>query len=697
MKFGLKYFTCSVLVFLVTAVFSQDRLNPRFPRTASYSLGQGFWPTYSLGTRLEVLSKYDMAYIYGSIDDNGMIRAKRLRELRPDQILIAMGLNGVFFSDPPEYYLYRAYRGHLTANINPGQKKIVVDSAEGINQGLGDDYRFCFAVINNDVIDIQYAIDDTLIAPTEHDDFWRINDHHQLGDSVMSVIRLAGPGVFPNFSEWCQPVDGKYVWDHLAEKNLVRKIDWTQYGIWDGLFHDAFYANVHLSAHTMDMNLNGIDDYLEMGSTPDKAGQYSINPHRRIYIGKWLDRELELMAQQQPSMPNMLSVNNGGTCEFFYDQLNGHTYEGFLRWANWYYLKDDCLKWKEENEKRNRPSAMFIEDYIPEKWSNDGKDRFDKMLFGLTTALLFDCYYGMTFGDWYYIMLWYDEFETDLGYGIADPFELANGLWVRYFDKGVAICNPTGALQTISPSDLDGRSYYRLLGGQNSELNNGELFDTPIQVYGHTYGSSDIRGGGIIMFIEPTTSVSDIIIDNFYHNDTSPGSAPVELVGNWDRYVTKGYLELEKNNPYWSQLGNKQVQGDFDDAYGYHAVSSGDGRSSAAWRPSIGVPAFYEIAEWHGWHGDNRDSHAEANNVPYEIVIDNQVKIRGTIDQSRNYGKWNVLGYFYLPKGQNSYVKLTNKANGWVIADAVRFRYLGDSQVPDTLPPDSPKNLRLYE
>lgn len=697
MKRTIYYTLCWALLFLTTVAVSQDRLNPPYPRTASYSLGTGYWPTYSMGTRMEILSRYDKAYVYGSVDDHGMIIAKRLRELHPDQVLIAMGLNGVFFSDPPEYYLYRAYRGHLTNDISPGQKTFVVDSAEGINQGLGDEYRFVYAVINNDVIDVQYALGDTLVAPTEYDDFWKINDYHKAGDSVMSVIRLPGPGVFPNFSEWCPPVDGKYVWDYLAEKNLIEKTDWTQHGIWDGLFHDAFYANVHLASHSMDMNLNGVDDYEEMGSTPDAAGQYAINPHRRIYMGKWLDRELELMRQQQPSMPNLLSVNNGGTCEYFYDQLNGHTYEGFLRWANWYYLKDDCLKWKEENEKRNRPSTMFIEDYIPEKWSHNGKDRFDKMLFGLTTALLFDCYYGMTFGDWYYIMLWYDEFETDLGYGIAEPFELSNGLWARYFEKGVAVCNPTGAMQTISPSDLDGRIYYRLRGGQNPELNNGEPFTAPMEVYGHTYGSSDKRGGGIIMFTEPTTAVSDIIVDNFYHNDTSPGSNPVELEGDWERYVTQGYLDLEKNNPYWSQLGNKQVQGDFDDAYGYHAVPGGGGQASAVWRPSIGVPGYYEIAEWHGWHGDDRNSRDEASDVPYQIVVNNQVKAEGTIDQTRDYGNWNVLGYFYLPKGQDSYVKITNRTNGWVVADAVRFRYLGDSMDPDTIAPDSPKNLKLYE
>jgi len=684
-----------ILFFLLSGTMAQDRLNPPYPRTASYSLGQSQWPTYSMGTRLKTLSRYDMAYIYGSTDDHGTTKAQALRAINPNQILIAMGLNGVFFSDPPEYYLYRSYRGHLLSDISPGQKQIPVDNIEGVDKGLSD-LRFCFVVINNDVIDITGKQDSLLLTYRDDpNDFYAVSDYHSAGDSVLSVLRLSGPGIFPNFSQWARPVNDKYIWDYLAEKNLLDKIEWDL-SLYDGLFHDAFYGDVYLQWHSMDMNLNGVDDYEEFGSTPQKANQYFINPHRREYIELWLDKEIDLMGQLTPDQPNMLGVNNGGTCEYFYDELNGHCYEGFLRWANWYYLKDDCIKWRQENESRNRPSMMFIEDYIPEKWSHNGKDRFTKMRFGLTTALLFDCYYGMTFGDWYYIMLWYDEFETNLGYGLSDAFELANGLWVRYFQHGVAVCNPTGQEQTLNPSDLDGRTYHRLRGGQDPEVNNGQIFDEPIQIYGHTYGDSDKRGDGIIMFTEPTTSVTDIIVDNFYHNDTSPGSNPVELAGSWGRYVSKGYVDLSKNNPYWSQFGNKQQVGDFDDAYGYHAVSGGDGSDQAVWRPTIGVAGYYEIAEWHGWHGDTQSSFQEASNVPFEIVIDNETKIRGIIDQTKNYGQWNVLGYGYLPKGLSNYVKITNDADGYVIADAIRFRYLGEID-PDTTPPDPPSNVRIIE
>ncbi len=688
-----------VMIFIIYASSLRaidDRLNPPFPRTGSYSIGNnGGWPAYSIGTRDQKLSMYDMTLIPGTTNENGKELGQHLRNLNAEQVLIAMVANGLWFYDPPEYYLYRAYQGKLLKDIVPGQGEIMVDTIEGINQGTKG-FEFTFGVMGNDVINVHYAENNIIGTVADANEYFGVNTTHKAGDILLSPLRLAGPGIMPNFSEWSPAVDGQYVWDYLAEKLVIRKAEWSN-GIFDGMFHDAFYANVYLQEHTMDMNLNGVDDYEEFGSTPYKANEYFINPHRQENIKKWVAKELQLMNEQAPNHPNMLSVNAGGTLDTFKDQLNGHLYEGFLRWADWYYLKDDCLDWMEKNEQYNRPSNMFIQDYIPEKWTENGKDRFDKMRFGLTTALLFDCYYGMAFGDFYYITFWYDEFETNLGYGKDLPFELPNGLWARYFDKGVAICNPTGEMQTISPADLDGRTYYRLRGGQDPETNNGEIFDAPYDVYGHTYNAKDKRGGGIILFTSPTTAVSDIIIDNFYNNDTSPGNAPVVLEGDWDRYVSAGDLNFSENNPYWCQMSNKQVILEYDEAYGYHAVSGGSGEATATWRPSIGVAGYYEITEWHGWHGDYPNSRDEASNVPYKIIVNGNQASTGTIDQTKNYGTWNSLGNYYLEKGEDSFVEISNKANGWVIADAVRFRFISDDVVPDSTPPDAPKNLKIIE
>ncbi len=684
------FFLMAVLFIMsIQNSWSQSKYEPFFPRTAVYCTYQGY-----IDARIHRMAQYDMAYIYGSVDNSGSLFAQRLRELHPDQIIMAMGLNGLWFSDPPDYYLYRAYQGILTEPVQPNQRVIKVDRTEGIAQGLNGNWNLCYAVIGDDIINVEGVRGDTgIVAQNVSDSFYNTSHSHSIGDTVYSPLRLAGPGIFMNLSQWAPEINGLYPWEYLAEKNFNEKIDYAS-GLFDGFFHDAFYDKIYLDSHSCDMNRNGIDDYDEFGGTRHNAGVW-INNHYSQYLEKLISNEVELMNNIQPDGPNLFGVNAGGTLDSFREELNGHCYEGFLRWANWYYLKDDCIEWMQYNSSKNRPSTMFIEDYIPEKWTHNGKDRFNKMRFGLTTALLFDCYYGMTFGDWYYIMFWYDEFETNLGFGISEPIQLENGLWIRYFDNGLAVCNPTGTNQTLSPASLDGRTYYRLKGGQDPETNNGEIFDEPIEIYGHAYGT-DLRGDGIIMFTEPTTAVSDIIVDNFYNNDTSPGSNPVELSDNWRRYDSKMKTDIENNNPFWAQINGGMVVGNFDEAYGYHAIQGGDGSAQAIWRPTIGVAGYYEMAEWHGWHGDTKSSFQEATNVPFEIVLDGETKIRGIIDQTKNCGQWNVIGYGYLSEGLNNYVKITNNADGYVIADAIRFRYLGEID-PDTTPPDPPSNVRIIE
>jgi hypothetical protein len=351
---------------------------------------------------------------------------------------------------------------------------------------------------------------------------------------------------------------------------------------------------------------------------------------------------------------------------------------------------------------------MFMHDYIKESHFWNGKNRFNKVRFGLTHSMITECYYGMTAGDAYFYWFWYDEFESNMGYPTS-PISTLNGeqyLLVRYFDNGVAICNGTGTNQVVTAGQLQGGPYYRMKGGQDPDFNNGEQF-TEVELYGHDYGDKNLRGDGILLFNEPTTHVSDLIVDNFFYNASSPGCDAVELEGHWIKHSAAGFNDFTQNNPFWAQSGSKWktyidnydidgANGVFDENYGYHASHPGNGENTATYIPTIGVPGWYEVSEWHGWHGDTQATAAEATNVPFEITVSGEVKIRGVINQQLNAGQWNRLGYVNMPRGKEGFVRLTNKANGVVIADAVKFHYMGENYVPDTTPPESPKNVRVY-
>ncbi len=670
-----------------TAANGYERTNPPYPRIAVYTTNQaGGWPNYSIGTRLLRLKPFDMVLIGLSNDINGPQLARELRKNNPNQLIIGMGRNGVYFNDPPEFYLYRSYQGRLRRRIEPGQSKIYVDSISGIDSGCETNIDLIYAVIDNDVVKVTALPNDTTISvPTDVSSIYAINSVHEAGAVVKSPIRLSGAGVLANYSEFCPQVGGRNASQYLAWDNLVSECDWSL-GDFDGLFHDYFHYRIYYQG-TLDMNNNGVNDRDEWSKT-------QLLNYWQNGLAAWIDDEKAMMQSLAPTALNLFSVNPGGVLDMYYERMNGHLFEGFLRWALWTSVQGDANKWSAQGQK---PSLMFIEDYIPEKWAANGKDRFSKMRFGLATSLMFDCYYGLVFGANYRFPYWYDEYETDLGYPVGAAETLSNGVVIRYFDKGAAACNPTGATQTLNPGDLRGGPYYRLKAGQDAAVNTGLLVDAPISLYGQLYNADDLRGDGILLFKAPTTAVSDIIVDNSYNNDTSPGSQPVEVFGNWKIYQSTGSLDLSKNNPYWSITGAVSGDSDYLISGGYHGVVAGSGADSARYRPTIGVAGYYEVSEWHGWYGGSDGQYAEATNVPFKIVVTGAVKLRGLINQRIQAGQWNRLGYVYLPAGSQSYVHLSNATNGPVIADAMRFRYMGDHVDPDTTPPQAPKNVKLKQ
>ena len=57
---------------------------------------------------------------------------------------------------------------------------------------------------------------------------------------------------------------------------------------------------------------------------------------------------------------------------------------------------------------------------------------------------------------------------------------------------------------------------------------------------------------------------------------------------------------------------------------------------------------------------------------PFTITYDGNAKTI-PVDLRSNIGKWNLLGTFKFAAGSSGNVTLSNKANGNVIADAIKF------------------------
>lgn len=88
--------------------------------------------------------------------------------------------------------------------------------------------------------------------------------------------------------------------------------------------------------------------------------------------------------------------------------------------------------------------------------------------------------------------------------------------------------------------------------------------------------------------------------------------------------------------------------------------------NSAIWTPNVAQAGTYEVyARWTA--NPNR-----ATNAPY-TVTHAQGSTAVSVDQKVNGGVWNLLGTFQLSPGSAHNVTLTDQANGYVIADAIRL------------------------
>ncbi|MGI9147573.1 MAG: N-acetylmuramoyl-L-alanine amidase [Chloroflexota bacterium] len=107
----------------------------------------------------------------------------------------------------------------------------------------------------------------------------------------------------------------------------------------------------------------------------------------------------------------------------------------------------------------------------------------------------------------------------------------------------------------------------------------------------------------------------------------------------------------------------------------------GDGSASVSWPYPSGPAGRYEVfARWTG--GPNR-----ATNATYQVTS-NSGQSNVAVNQKMNGGTWQSLGSFDFQPGKHQGVALTDKADGVVVADAVRF--VGPQGGPATSPEPQP-------
>ncbi len=94
----------------------------------------------------------------------------------------------------------------------------------------------------------------------------------------------------------------------------------------------------------------------------------------------------------------------------------------------------------------------------------------------------------------------------------------------------------------------------------------------------------------------------------------------------------------------------------------------GSGESKVTWTPNIPDEGIYAVSLWYG--DDPNDDHA--TDASFTVNFKGGSK-DFKINLKENQKQWRLLGEFKFSKGKSGSVVLTNKANGNVVADAMKF------------------------
>jgi uncharacterized lipoprotein YddW (UPF0748 family) len=154
-----------------------------------------------------------------------------------------------------------------------------------------------------------------------------------------------------------------------------------------------------------------------------------------------------------------------------------------------------------------------------------------------------------------------------------------------------------------------------------------------------------IAASFVLAFAGVGAHAAELIIDNENANNTD--GAFTILSGNWS---------------------SRTSASDYLDDYRRTGTSS-TVTADVEWRPTIPVPAAYEVAVWFV------SATTRPNNAKY-VVTHKDGTSTVTINQTQNGGQWLVIGTFNFDAGTAGRVYLSNQAEigKTIAADAVRFR-----------------------
>lgn len=251
-----------------------------------------------------------------------------------------------------------------------------------------------------------------------------IDDRWWLRDTKGNYIDFWPGSRMINLTASC-PTAHNQKWQTYLPDFALQNIIGT--GLWDGIFFDEAMESLWW-LNDGNIDLNG-DHKKESAAEIDRA---------------WQDGTRAILKRfQEKKGKQVLQMTNGG--DMYYPYIDGNLFEGFPKTedSNWDKTRAAYL---------NDITALGSKGLVVLHAEGHDENDFQTMRYGLATALLGNGYFAMSTGPsgWHDKIWWYNEFDLNFGWPVADAQRLSNGVWQRSYEHGLVLVNPTGQEQGVA-------------------------------------------------------------------------------------------------------------------------------------------------------------------------------------------------------------------------------------------------------
>ncbi len=239
-------------------------------------------------------------------------------------------------------------------------------------------------------------------------------------------------------SEW-----GTYVPSYVHDKIMSS-------GLFDGVFFDMIFDMIYNGGKEVNLNLNNIDiDNDSIIDSPDVVKQQYNNGMTQI-----LKSTRELLGPEAIIIGNLEWSANSP----YFMYANGNFQENALDTLSWsnHNFSEVWEIYQRDMQKPSPPSRIhwIVPDTNGQRFDDEKPDlppvELQKMRYGLALTLLEDGYFGFDSGiPWHCQLWWFPEYDANLGLAKGKAQKRGDGTWMREFQNGLTIVNPTSSAITI--------------------------------------------------------------------------------------------------------------------------------------------------------------------------------------------------------------------------------------------------------